>query len=392
MDCTSDAVATSQGNQIPKGLTFSNTGDTTAALTGSFGSPGSYEVTYTVTDTAIANGAYQTADTTSTVSVTFTLMVNPDLPPVLDPQGRISASGLVGRAVEITLPEALYGDNGLTDSLSGTHRPVGTGTTATAVTVDATSGAISLSGGGASGLTFNKRTGDGIGNEATITGLPTVTGRFSLKYKVVDGDDNEVDCIGVSTNDPSGCDTVTREVQLDVGNPPLTLGDGVADGTAVVLKQGVRTDTTITLPHVTSGASATANLSYVLTSDGTAVAGGAAALPGLLFTEDSRTLGGTPSMAGTWTLTYTVTDNNGDANAGNDVVDSITFTIQVVADSVPTLATALDKETFKYVTGVPVDEDSTNAIRAAGDHRWLRSHNGESDDDLHGCQLRDSIG
>ena len=380
--CADDAVTTGS-NPIPKGLTFSNTGDTTAALTGSFERAGAYTVKYTVTDTAIANGAYQTPDTTSTVIVLFTLVVNPDLPPVLDPSGRISASGLVGRAVEITLPKATYGDDGLTDSLSGTHRPVGTGATATAVTVDATSGVISLSGGSASGLTFNKRTASA---RATITGRPTVTGSFSLKYKVVDGDDNEVDCIGVSTNDPSGCDTVTLEVLLRVENPTLTLSGGVAHLAAVVLKQGVALSVAdITLPRVTAGASAPANISYELSASQTVESDGdkidsptvapvattaAAAPAGLTYAADDGTnagkLSGTPTTAGTWMLTYKVTDSKGDSDGGNDVVEVISFTVAVVADSDPVLAaareTALSDVTFDYVTGVSVGADADTAF------------------------------
>ena len=380
--CADDAVTTGS-NPAPKGLTFSNTGDTTAALTGSFERAGAYTVKYTVTDTAIANGAYQTPDTTSTVIVLFTLVVNPDLPPVLDPSGRISASGLVGRAVEITLPEATRGNDGLTDSLSGTHRPVGTGATATAVTVDATSGAISLSGGSASGLTFNKRTASA---RATITGRPTVTGSFSLRYKVVDGDDNEVNCIGVSTNDPSGCDTVTLEVLLRVENPTLTLSGGVAHLAAVVLKQGVALSVAdIILPRVTAGASAPANISYELSASQTVESDGdkidsptvapvattaAAAPAGLTYAADDGTnagkLSGTPTTAGTWMLTYKVTDSKGDSDGGNDVVEVISFTVAVVADSDPVLAAAREMElsdvTFDYVTGVSVGADADTAF------------------------------
>ena len=64
--------------------------------------------------------------------------------------------------------------------------------------------------------------------------------------------------------------------------------------------QNYTLDTAITnlqLPVATGG---TAPLTYTLTS-----------VPGLNFAASTRTLSGTPNTAGTTTLTYRVTDDNG---------------------------------------------------------------------------------
>ena len=385
--CAADALTTGS-NPAPKGLTFAaSSGATPAGLTGTFSSPGTYSLTYSVTDTAIGNTAtYQTANVADDEEVAFTLVVQANSVPTLLPATAVTSTGLKGRRLtEINLPLTGGGNFGLTDSLSGTHTPVSG--SATAVTVDATSGAISLSGGGATGLTFTAMT-EGA---ASISGTPSVTGAFALVYKVVDGDSNTLDCTGA--NSPSGCDTAMVSVTLTVMDPTLALTGGVADGAAVELEQGVALSVApIVLPLVTSGESASANLSYSLQSSRTVdsagaaigsptaatVAGGSVALPGLTYTaiagSTAGRLSGTPSEAGTWTLTYAVTDDNGTTTGASatddDVVEGISFTVAVVTDSVPNLAdareTALSGKTFDYVTGGAVGADASTAFALPG--------------------------
>ena len=385
--CAADALTTGS-NPAPKGLTFAaSSGATPAGLTGTFSSPGTYSLTYSVTDTAIGNTAtYQTANVADDEEVAFTLVVQANSVPTLLPATAVTSTGLKGRRLtEINLPLTGGGNFGLTDSLSGTHTPVSG--SATDVTVDATSGAISLSGGGATGLTFTAMT-EGA---ASISGTPSVTGAFALVYKVVDGDSNTLDCTGA--NSPSGCDTAMVSVTLTVMDPTLALTGGVADGAAVELEQGVALSVApIVLPLVTSGESASANLSYSLQSSRTVdsagaaigsptaatVAGGSVALPGLTYTaiagSTAGRLSGTPSEAGTWTLTYAVTDDNGTTTGASatddDVVEGISFTVAVVTDSVPNLAdareTALSGKTFDYVTGGAVGADASTAFALPG--------------------------
>ena len=239
------------------------------------------------------------------------------------------------------------------------------------MTAGETFGAISLSDNTASGLTFNQRTGDGSNKQATITGAPTMAGTFDLTYKVVDGDSDEV----------------TVSVKLVVTDPVLSLtGGNVANSAAVVLKQGVAlSEADIILPQVTGNVSASENISYVLTStqmtDGSgavAVADGSTAVAGLTYTADdgtdAGTLSGTPTTAGTWTLTYEMTDDNGTTTGATAAIDDVErkigFTVQVVTDSAPDLAdtreTALSGQTLAYLNGDTVGADSTTAFALPG--------------------------
>ena len=71
---------------------------------------------------------------------------------------------------------------------------------------------------------------------------------------------------------------------------------------------------TLTLPEATGGDGA---LTYSLSPE----------VPGLGFDENTRELTGSPSTVGTYAMTYTVTDDDGD-------IDTIRFTIKVLSDAV----------------------------------------------------------
>ena len=72
-------------------------------------------------------------------------------------------------------------------------------------------------------------------------------------------------------------------------------------------------------------------------------------VPGLTFDQATRTLDGTPTQAGTYPMTYTVTDADDNADAGD--ADTLTFTITVQApaptDTAPSFGSAtVDDRTY----------------------------------------------
>ena len=430
--CTPSNTCTAGTDKTPKGLTF--TAGTPAGLTGTFDNAGTYEVTYTVTDTLIANETYQTPDIANTDTVTFILEVAQNSAPTLTSLDAIDP-GFTTREVSINLPVAGGGnpvdgasDIVLTDSLSGTHKHLGDGTTAEGVTVDMTEsvnkGLITLSNGNTTGLRFTQRAGDGAGKEATIEGTLAAgtAGTFNLTYTVVDGDRNvKGEC--TSANTPPDCDTATVSVTLMVTDPMISLApdDGVvgvvADKDAVLLVQDeALLGTAMTLPmvggNVSDSGNTNTNITYVLTSekthDGsgteivsstpTPVDASTAALPGLTYAADTGMvagkLTGTPTEAGTWKLTYTVTDDNGTTtgpnHADDDLPASITFTVQVVTDDMPVLESVrngdLSGMTFNRVTGgtVGADEDTAFALPV------FTGGNGDKAESLTTCKLLDN--
>ena len=79
VDCSANLTTQPDGNIVPTGLTFSaSSGGTPASLTGAVTAVGDYQITYTLTDTAIGSGnaiTYQAAETADSVEVVHTLDV-----------------------------------------------------------------------------------------------------------------------------------------------------------------------------------------------------------------------------------------------------------------------------------------------------------------------------
>ena len=137
-------------------------------------------------------------------------------------------------------------------------------------------------------------------------------------------------------------DGVWRIDRIDSSTTPTTGGGEMeTDGTAPVLPAadapGDRTFqvgtaiTTLTLPAATG---ADVALSYTLTPQ----------VPGLTFDPATRQLSGTPTTRGTHTMTYTVTDNEGNT-------DSLSFTITVAESDGDS-----DLSPVFSATGAPVDQ------------------------------------
>ena len=360
-------TAANLSNNLPAGLSF-NSGSRT--LSGTPTAADSYSLIYAADDTDSNTASSDTA------TIAFTAVVAADTAPTLTPSTAITASGNKDRVLTaIALPQAGAGNFGLSDSLEGgTYTPEGASPTTTTIGVES-DGTILTDGTDDttdSGLVFAGRTGAGAGAVATITGTPSVTGTFSLTYRVSDGD----------SNTSASTDEATVAVTLTVTDPALTLAGGVADGAGILLKREASTalTTAISLPRVSTPVGA---VTYVLKatqthdssgaistpSEATVATTAAAAPAGLTYTADSGSaagkLAGTPSTAGIWTLTYEAMDAGG-AGSGDDKTDSIGFTLSVVADSAPvmdaTRKSALSAAPFTYPPGAIVGADADTAF------------------------------
>ena len=229
------------GGNLPAGLNFNAN---TRILSGTPNTAGTTLLTYAVTDT---NGA--------STNATFTVIVSDGL--------ALTASGnqnytLNTAITALQLPAATGGTGTLTYTLTG---PSGGNLPA--------------------GLNFNAGT-------RILSGTPTTAGTTTLTYAVTDA---------------NGASTSVDFMVIVSGGLALT-----ASG-----NQNYTLDTLITALQLPAATGGTAPLTYTLTS-----------VPGLDFNVGTRILSGTPSTAGTTTLTYAVTDaNNASTNA--------TFTVTVNA-------------------------------------------------------------
>ena len=367
-------TAANISNNLPAGLSF-NSGSRT--LSGTPTAADSYSLTYAVDDTDSNSASSDTA------TIAFTAVVEADVAPTLTPSTAVTASGNKDRVLTaIALPQAGAGNFGLSDSLEGgTYTPEGASPTTTTIGVES-DGTILTDGTDDttdSGLVFAGRTGAGAGAVATITGTPSVTGTFSLTYRVSDGD----------SNTSASTDEATVAVTLTVTDPALTLAGGVADGAGILLKREASTalTTAISLPRVSTPVGA---VTYALKatqthdssgainspSEATVATTAAAAPAGLTYTADNGSaagkLAGTPSTVGIWTLIYEAMDAGG-AGSGDDKTDSIGFTLSVVADSALTLSdpdSVIGTE-FSRVVGMSLGTDSDTAFELpaiAGGH------------------------
>ena len=172
-----------------------------------------------------------------------------------------------------------------------------------------------------SGLRFSPQT-------RQLTGTPTSPGTYNMTYRVTDADDNTADVDADSISFTIIVITPDTAPRFSSGASDLdyTLGTPVS-GPA--------------LPIATGGNGA---LTYYLTP----------AVPGLTFTQATRQLTGTPTTAGTYNMTYRVTDS--DANTADFDSDTIWFTITVV---VPDIDYDVDGDGLIEV----VNLEQLNAIR-----------------------------
>ncbi|GAB3934830.1 family 78 glycoside hydrolase catalytic domain [Larkinella terrae] len=130
-----------------------------------------------------------------------------------------------------------------------------------------------------------------------LSGIPTTTGTFSLTYSATDG-----------------TESVATTFSIVVESPPVVNLPPVApEPASLSATVGTAFSTTLTTFTDPENESLTYNL--------------AGSVPGLSFTAGSRILSGTPTTAGTYSLTYTATDSqNQSASVNVSVVVSNTVT------------------------------------------------------------------
>ena len=219
------------------GLTFAAA---TRTLSGTPTSLGSYDMTYQAVD-----GDDNTA-ASDAATLSFTITVQEPEPPDTVPTFADTVDDQTyteGVAINmLTLPEASGGDGTLSYSLSPT----------------------------VPGLTFAAAT-------RTLSGTPTSLGSYDMTYQAVDGDNNTA---------ASDAATLSFTITVQEPEPPDTapaFTDTVADQTYT---EGEAVSP-LTLPEASGG---NGTLSYSLTPT----------VPGLTFAAATRTLGGTPTTAGSY--------------------------------------------------------------------------------------------
>ena len=160
------------------------------------------------------------------------------------------------------------------------------------------------------GLRFNART-------RSVTGTPTRAGTYRMTYRVTDADGNT-----------RATDADTRRFTITVqADTPPRFTRAVAAQT-YTLGAAIRT---LGLPPARGGNGA---LTYRLTPS----------VPGLTFNARMRRLTGTPTRAGAYRMTYSVTDADGNRRATD--ADRRIFTITVQADTAPRLTRAVAAQTY----------------------------------------------
>ena len=139
----------------------------------------------------------------------------------------------------------------------------------------------------------------------TLSGTPTVAGSYEVTYKVVDADENTAD---------TDVDILTFTITVEEAAP----ADTAPSFSSTVEDRSYLVGEVVspwTLPGATGG---NGELTYSV---------GPRIPPGLKFDPSARTLSGTPSVAGSYGMTYKVVD--ADENTADTDVDILTFTITV---------------------------------------------------------------
>ena len=327
-----DAPLSYNAANLPTGLTFITT---TRTITGTPTTEQTPTVTYTVRD---VDG--------DEASTTFVFTIAEDLMPALPSISGYSAR--VDSPFSQQLPEATGGDTPL--SYTATNLPTGLSFITTTRTISGTPTEVETP-----TVTYTVRDDDGDEASTTFTftvaedlmpELPSISGYtgkvgslFSQQLPEATGGDTPLSY--TATDLPTGLSFITSTRTI-TGTPEseeaptvtYTVTDSDGDSDSVEFTFTVNPNLTPTAPSV-SPLTAKQNdpFSHQLPEgsggDGT-LSYGATGLPdGLLFTESTRTIAGTPTRHGPFTVRYTVTDSDGDSAY-------VEFTITVNQDLEPT--------------------------------------------------------
>ncbi len=317
---------------LPDGLDFITT---TRTIAGTPTGTGQSTVRYTVTDSD-GDSAY----------VDFTITVNQDLEPTAPSISAISARK--GSLFTLQLPEGTGGDAPL--SYNATNLPTGLTFITTTRTITGTPTTVE-----SPTVTYTVRDVDGDEDSTTFAftvvedlmpELPSISGYtakedspFSQQLPEAAGGDTPLSY--TATNLPTGLTFITSTRTI-TGTPEsqeaptvtYTVTDSDGDSDSVEFTITVNPNLTPSAPSV-SPLTAKQNdpFSHQLPAgsggDGT-LSYSATGLPdGLLFTESTRTIAGTPTRHGPFTVRYTVTDSDGDSAY-------VEFTFTVNQDLEPT--------------------------------------------------------
>ena len=258
------------------GLTFDPAART---LRGTPGTAGTYAMTYRVSD---ADDNTSASDA-GTLSFTITVREGDTAPRFAERVAHQTYT--VGAAITpLLLPQALGGNGPLRYEL----RPT------------------------VPGLTFDPAA-------RTLRGTPGTAGTYAMTYRVTDADDNTA---------PSDADTLSFTITVGERDTAPRFAVRVADQTYTV-GEAIGP---LLLPQALGG---NAPLRYELRPT----------VPGLTFDPAARTLRGTPGTAGTYAMTYRVTD--ADDNTAASDADTLSFTITVrEADTAPRFAERVAHQTY----------------------------------------------
>ena len=264
------------------GLTFDQNSRT---LSGTPTTAGTHTMTYRVQD-GDANTAASDAETLS-FTVTVEEAPEPDTAPSFGSQTVPVQSFTVGEAISALVLPAASGGNG---SLSYSLTP------------------------SIPGLTFDQ-------NSRTLSGSPTTAGTYNMTYRVQDGDANTA---------ASDAETLSFTVTVEEAPEPDT---APSFGSQTVPDQSFTVGEAITPLVLPAASGGNGSLSYSLTPS----------IPGLTFDQNSRTLSGSPTTAGTYNMTYRVQD--GDANTAASDAETLSFTVTVEEAPEPDTAPSFGSQT-----------------------------------------------
>ena len=171
---------------------------------------------------------------------------------------------------------------------------------------------------GVPGLRFDPRT-------RRLSGTPTRAGTYRMTYRATDGDANTT---------AQDSDTLSFTVTV--------VADSAPRFTATVANQTYTEGSAIRSRLLPGARGGNGVRTYRLTPE----------VPGLDFDAATRRLNGTPTRAGTYRMTYRVTD--GDANTTAQDSDTLSFTITVVADGAPRFTAAVADQTYTEGSAIRV--------------------------------------